>query len=202
MDRETILNSDPRILDVATQKQSGGVVRVAVPAELFGDSKGFAVDFQGDTLSHTQLLEFCNMVRGEYNERIERKAAKEAKHNAARDNDSQRRDRGPGESCTSGVSKKDFVPDAKETVESLIKSEVLRLRNLRDSIKHELTALNKQAREVAKDLSLAEKALEVYDAPKDSRQNSKKNNHNKKGTRGGESRGAGGQDNGGTKNPR
>lgn len=167
-----VITNDHLILDNTTRVPEGGDVALELAGVFFPDGKGCR--WIVPELDRTVFMNWCNLVRGEWNERTKRKADQAASKADARKAADGKATADAGVRGGGAGAAQAGVPDGEGSVEAYLQAQVTKLaeaiefqvNNIEDGHRMVVQAQGRKAKLEA-ELARAKAALSIYEGGKD-----------------------------------
>jgi hypothetical protein len=157
-----IINNNIAILDRHTRREARpGMWMLTFPGEYMPDGYDVEWAVKGQ-VTHKNLNEFCDVVRRTYDERINRNAAKETEPTDTRDTGSEWADPNAGVPARVNLPETHVVPTVEETLEAVLESQVLSLRDSLNDVETRITLLGGERTKLKQEVAKCEAALLAY----------------------------------------
>jgi hypothetical protein len=163
MNIQELLGNNMAILDQHTRREARpGLWILTFPGEFMPD--GYDVEHQiKGQVTHASLQEFCNVIRETYNARIGKQEAAATEPSDTRDTSSEGGDPAPRVASRVEVSAATPVPSVEDTLEDVLRSQVLKLRDSISYVEDRISERGTERTRLLNELKKCEAALEAYE---------------------------------------
>lgn len=157
-----VVTDNRAILDRHTRREARpGMWMLVFPGEFMPDGHDVEWAVKGQ-VTHKNLNEFCDVVRGTYDERINRQAAAESEPSVTRNLSSEGGDTSPGVTSGAVVPEAPAVPTVEATLEAVLKSQVSSLGDILRDVEDRITGLGTERQTLMAELIKCDAALAAY----------------------------------------